>query len=71
MDRVLADWAGQRPDLDFTPVGVVTRLSLIRSYLHAELAGAEVISSTGLAVQLENLPGRQTTRAACCAATRP
>ena len=40
MDRVLADWAGQRPDLDFTPVGVVTRLSRVRTYLDAELAGA-------------------------------
>jgi len=39
MDRVLADWAGQRPDLDFTPVGVVTRLSRLRGYLDAELAG--------------------------------
>lgn len=39
MDRVLADWAGQRPDLDFTPVGVVTRLSRVRTYLEAELAG--------------------------------
>ena len=30
---------GQRPDLDFTPVGVVTRLSRLRGYLDAELAG--------------------------------
>ena len=39
VDRVLVDWAGQRPDLDFTPVGVVTRLSRVRTYLDAELAG--------------------------------
>ena len=39
VDRLLADWAGQRPDLDFTPVGVVTRLSRLRGYLDAELAG--------------------------------
>jgi len=39
VDRVLADWAGQRPDLDFTPVGVVTRLTRLRGYLDAELAG--------------------------------
>jgi len=39
VDRVLADWAVQRPDLDFTPVGVVNRLSRVRSYLDAELAG--------------------------------
>jgi DNA-binding MarR family transcriptional regulator len=39
VDRLLVDWAAQRPDLDFTPVGVVTRLSRLRSYLDAELAG--------------------------------
>ena len=39
VDRLLADWAGQRPDLDFTPVGVVTRLSRLRGSLDAELAG--------------------------------
>ncbi len=39
VDRVLVDWAGQRPDLDFAPVGVVTRLSRVRTYLDAELAG--------------------------------
>ncbi len=39
VDRLLVDWYGQRPDLDFTPVGVVTRLSRVRSYLAAELAG--------------------------------
>jgi DNA-binding MarR family transcriptional regulator len=39
VDRVLADWAVQRPDLDFSPVGVVTRLSRLRGYLDAELAG--------------------------------
>ncbi len=38
VDRLLVDWSGQRPDLDFTPVGVVTRLSRVRSYLDAELA---------------------------------
>ena len=38
VDHVLVDWAGQRPDLDFTPVGVVTRLSRVRTYLDAELA---------------------------------
>ena len=39
VDRVLVDWAAQRPDLDFTPVGVVTRLSRVRTYLDAEVAG--------------------------------
>ena len=46
VDRVLVDWAAQRPDLDFTPVGVVTRLSRVRTYLDAELAG--VFASFGL-----------------------
>ena len=38
VDRVLADWARERPDLDFTPVGVITRLARLRVYLDAELA---------------------------------
>jgi DNA-binding MarR family transcriptional regulator len=38
VDRLLVDWAGQRPDLDFTPVGVVTRLFRLRGHLDAELA---------------------------------
>ena len=38
VDRVLADWARERPDLDFTPVGVITRLGRLRGYLDAELA---------------------------------
>jgi DNA-binding MarR family transcriptional regulator len=37
VDRLLLDWAGERPDLDFTPVGVVTRLARARTYLDAEL----------------------------------
>jgi DNA-binding MarR family transcriptional regulator len=38
VDHVLADWARERPDLDFTPVGVVTRLSRVRGYLDAAVA---------------------------------
>jgi DNA-binding MarR family transcriptional regulator len=38
VDHVLADWARERPDLDFTPVGVVTRLARIRGYLDAAVA---------------------------------
>ncbi len=38
VDKLLAEWHEQRPDLDFTPVGVVTRLSRVRTYLDAELA---------------------------------
>jgi DNA-binding MarR family transcriptional regulator len=35
VDHVLADWARERPDLDFTPVGVVTRMARVRDYLDA------------------------------------
>jgi DNA-binding MarR family transcriptional regulator len=38
VDRVLLDWDQERPDLDFTPVGVVSRLGRVRTYLDAELA---------------------------------
>jgi len=38
MDRLLADWAEQRPDLDFTPVGVVTRVARLHGHLDAGLA---------------------------------
>ena len=38
VDHVLLDWARERPDLDFTPVGVITRLSRARTYLDAELS---------------------------------
>ena len=38
VDQVLLDWDRERPDLDFTPVGVVSRLGRARSYLDAELA---------------------------------
>jgi DNA-binding MarR family transcriptional regulator len=46
IDHVLADWARERPDLDFTPVGVINRLSRVRSYLDAALA--EVFAQFGL-----------------------
>jgi DNA-binding MarR family transcriptional regulator len=39
VDDLLVEWAQQRPDLDFTPVGVITRLARVRGYLDAELAG--------------------------------
>jgi DNA-binding MarR family transcriptional regulator len=38
VDHVLAGWARERPDLDFTPVGVVTRLARVRGYLDAGVA---------------------------------
>ncbi len=38
VDELLVEWEQQRPDLDFTPVGVITRLARIRGYLDAELS---------------------------------
>lgn len=38
VDQLLLDWARERPDLDFTPVGVISRLGRARTYLDAELA---------------------------------
>ncbi|HZR51420.1 MAG TPA: PDZ domain-containing protein [Streptosporangiaceae bacterium] len=37
IDRLLADWARERPDLDFAPVGIVNRLSRVRAHLDAAL----------------------------------
>ena len=37
VDRLLRDWVQQRPDLDFSPVGIVTRLERVRSHLEAGL----------------------------------
>lgn len=38
VDAILADWARERPDLDFAPVGVVTRMGRVRSHLDGALA---------------------------------
>jgi DNA-binding MarR family transcriptional regulator len=38
VDQILADWADERPDLDFSPVGVVTRLARVRAHLDAAVA---------------------------------
>jgi DNA-binding MarR family transcriptional regulator len=38
VDRILEEWAVERPDLDFRPVGIITRLSRVRAHLDAELA---------------------------------
>jgi DNA-binding MarR family transcriptional regulator len=35
VDRLLEDWARQRPDLDFSPVGIVNRLARVRAFLDA------------------------------------
>lgn len=37
VDRVLDDWARERPDLDFTPVGVLSRLAKVRTHVDAEV----------------------------------
>lgn len=46
VDRILLDWARERPDLDFTPVGIVTRLARVRAHLDAGLQ--EVFRRYGL-----------------------
>jgi DNA-binding MarR family transcriptional regulator len=46
VDQLLDDWAYQRPDLDFTPVGVINRLSRVRTHLDRQLA--EVFAGHGL-----------------------
>jgi DNA-binding MarR family transcriptional regulator len=35
--RLLAEWAQQRPDLDFAPVGVINRLARVRSHIDSAL----------------------------------
>lgn len=37
VDQLLADWDVQRPDLDFRPVGIVTRLERVRAHLESAL----------------------------------
>ena len=38
VDYLLDDWARERPDLDFTPVGIVNRLGRVRRQLERRLA---------------------------------
>jgi DNA-binding MarR family transcriptional regulator len=38
VDALLASWAEERPDLDMTPVGVVSRLALVRDFIDGQLA---------------------------------
>jgi DNA-binding MarR family transcriptional regulator len=38
VDVLLASWARQRPDLDMSPIGIVSRLGRVRDYLDAQLA---------------------------------
>ena len=37
VDALLSSWAARRPELDFSPVGVVARLARIRGHVDAEL----------------------------------
>jgi DNA-binding MarR family transcriptional regulator len=37
VDELLESWARQRPELDFSPVAVVSRLGRVRGYISAEL----------------------------------
>jgi DNA-binding MarR family transcriptional regulator len=37
VDALLASWAQERPDLDFSPVAVISRLGRLRSHIDAEL----------------------------------
>jgi DNA-binding MarR family transcriptional regulator len=37
VDRLLADWARVRPELDFSPVAVIARLTRVRGHVDAEL----------------------------------
>lgn len=46
VDALLRSWAERRPDLDFRPVGVITRLARVRAHLDAELE--EVFAESGL-----------------------
>jgi len=38
VDALLASWKDQRPDLDMTPVAVVSRLALVRGFIDEQLA---------------------------------
>jgi DNA-binding MarR family transcriptional regulator len=46
VDALLKSWAERRPDLDFQPVAVITRLARVRAHLDAELE--KVFSESGL-----------------------
>jgi DNA-binding MarR family transcriptional regulator len=46
VDRILLAWERERPDLDFTPVGVVTRLARVRA--HLDSAVGSVFARYGL-----------------------
>jgi DNA-binding MarR family transcriptional regulator len=46
VDALLASWAAQRPDLDMTPVAVVSRLARVRDFIDAQLAA--VFTNFGL-----------------------
>ncbi|MBO0878889.1 MAG: hypothetical protein J2P17_00575, partial [Mycobacterium sp.] len=35
VDELLAEWERERPDLDFSPVGIANRLARVRAHLDA------------------------------------
>ena len=37
IDQLLTDWARERPDLDFSPVGIINRLARVRAHLDSAL----------------------------------
>jgi DNA-binding MarR family transcriptional regulator len=39
VDLLLADWTRERPDLDFAPVGVITRMARVRAHIDSALLG--------------------------------
>jgi DNA-binding MarR family transcriptional regulator len=64
VDRLLASWAQRRDDLDFSPVGVVSRLGRVRSHIDAELqrvfaAHGLSAASFGVLVTLARIGGER------------
>jgi DNA-binding MarR family transcriptional regulator len=46
VDALVEDWRGKRPDLDFEPLHVISRLARLRSYIDVELG--RVLEAHGL-----------------------
>lgn len=46
IDRILAQWASQRPDLDCTPMGLIGRLGRVADHVGRRVA--EVLAAQGL-----------------------
>jgi DNA-binding MarR family transcriptional regulator len=53
VDALLSSWAARRPDLDFSPVAIVSRLGRIRTHMDAEIDAvfaAHALTAPGFAV---------------------